>query len=381
MIFPLLAALFFTLPTFVLSVVVGLLRWLLRRPQRRYWSVVLWLHLGLFVLNLFVTFPVVLGYIGSRWIGTRGDERAYAGPRIDADGALQVQTSRTLRAERDAGGASLPASMLDEVAARVHRVESSDGVELRLFRVEARDEPPVAVVVMVHGLFRSAMELEPVAAMLRDRGCECWLLDLRNHGGSTRVPFTGGLRESDDVVAAVDYVRRQPERENAPLVLFGVSLGTIAVSYALPRIDDIAGVVLDAPIDDLTAAAHRMMTFQRPGDRRSWTYMYEPWRSLTLTALGAWSGFRTTDVSSIGVLATLPHDLPVLVVSEGLDDRAPPDTVRALYERLPQHEGVKELWSVPNVGHGDAFSEQPAAYDAALGRLLDRLRLPPDQRR
>jgi hypothetical protein len=37
---------------------------------------------------------------------------------------------------------------------------------------------------------------------------------------------------------------------------------------------------------------------------------------------------------------------------------------------------VKELWQVPNVGHGRAFLELPAAFDQAVGRLLARLRLP-----
>jgi pimeloyl-ACP methyl ester carboxylesterase len=87
-----------------------------------------------------------------------------------------------------------------------------------------------------------------------------------------------------------------------------------------------------------------------------------------------WSGFSTSDVRPIEVVATLPHDLPVLVIGEGLDDRAPPRTVENVYNRMPQHKGVKELWQVQNVGHGKAFLEQPAAYDEALGRLLARLR-------
>ena len=78
-------------------------------------------------------------------------------------------------------------------------------------------------------------------------------MDQRNHGSSSRAPFTGGLRESDDVVAVVDYMRRQPGRAARPLVILGVSLGTVAVALALPRLDGVAGVVLDAPIDDLTA--------------------------------------------------------------------------------------------------------------------------------
>lgn len=374
MTFPLLAALVFTLPTAALALVVGLVLWLLRKKQRRYWSVVGWLHLGLFPLHLFVTFPAALGYVGAHVIGTRGDERSYVGPRILASGELQVQTKRTLRAERESGEPSVPEDVLAAVDGRKHMVPTRDGVEVRVFRIEAIEPEPEFVAVLVHGMFRSSMELEPVAKMLRQRGGECWLMDQCNHGGSSRAPFTGGLRESDDVVAVVRHVRNQPGIADKPLVMFGVSLGTIAVTLALPRIDDVAGVVLDAPIDDLTAAAHRMMTFNRPGDRRSFTYMVEPWRSLILTALGMWSGFSTSDVRPIEIAATLPHDLPVLVIGEGLDDRAPPRTVENVFNRMPQHKGVKELWQVQNVGHGKAFLERPAAYDEALGRLLSRLR-------
>lgn len=372
--FPLIAALVFTAPVVVLAAVVGLGLWFAKRPQRRYWRFVLWLVAGLFPVNLLVTFPMVLGWFASRQIDTRRDERAYTGPRLDADGRLLVQDRKSLRAEAEAGRPAVAAATLAAAAARAQFVASSDGVTVRTFRIEPRQEPPVAVAVLVHGLFRSAMELEPVAAMLHERGCECWLVELRNHGRSGRAPFTGGLRESDDVVAVVEHVRRQPDRAHAPLLLFGVSLGTVAVAYALPRIDGVAGVVLDAPIDDLTAAAHRMMTFHRPGDPRSNLYMCEPWRSSILTSLGAWSDFRVRDVAAGDVLATLPHDLPVLLIGEGDDDRAPPESVERLFERLPMPAPLKELWLVPGEGHGTAFVHEPAAYDAALGRFLARLR-------
>ena len=374
MIFPLVAALVFTLPTVVLAVVVGLVLWLLRKRQRRYWRVVLWLHAGLLPLHLFVTFPALLGLLGSRGFGTRSFERPYEGPRIDASGELLVQTGRTLRQEREQGRPSVPAEVVAAARERAHFVDSTDGVRIRAFRIESESEPPTAVAILVHGLFRSSIELEPVAKMFRARGCECWLVDQRNHGGSSRAPFTGGLRESDDIVAVVDYVRRQPDRKDANMVLFGVSLGTVAVSMALPRIEGIEGVVLDAPIDDLTAAAHRMMSFERAGDRRSWFKLWEPWRSLTITALGAWSNFDLTDVSPAEVLATLPHDVAMLIVGAGRDDRAPPDTVERLFRRLPMPESRKELWIEPDAGHGKVFLKQPEAYDEALGRLLGRLR-------
>jgi alpha-beta hydrolase superfamily lysophospholipase len=376
MTFPLLAALAFCVPTLLLGALAGLVLWLLGRSRPSYWRAFGWLHLGLFAVHLFVTFPAALGYVGSRLIGTRPHERDYAGPRLDGSGRLLVQTWDSLAEEKRLRRVDLPADVVAAAAARARRIPSSDGVTVRAFRLEARAEPPRAAAVLVHGLFRSAMELEPVAGMLRDLGCECWLIELRNHGGSDRRPFSGGLRESDDVVAAVRFVRAQEGRAATPVVVFGVSLGTVAVSLALPRIDGIAGVVLDAPIDDLPAAAHRMLGFDRANDRRSFLRMAEPWQSLVLLALEQWSDFASTDVRPIEVLATLPHDLPVLVVGAGDDDRAPPDTVRALFERLPMPAPRKELWIRDGSGHGHVFLDAPEEYAARLRGLLQRLRLP-----
>lgn len=373
MIFPLGAAAVCTLATLLLALPVALvLRWR-RRPCGPFWRGCLWLHAGLFLLHLFVTFPAALGFVGSRWIGTRPPDRPYAGPRLDAAGNLLVQSTATLRDEA-AKGPAVAADVLAAAAARARAVPSSGGVMLRVFRLEAKQEPPAAVAVLVHGLFRCGVEVEPVAALLRERGCECWLVELRNHGGSGRAPFTGGLRESDDVVAAVAHVRAQPGRERLPLLLHGVSLGSVAVSLALPRLGGIGGVVLDSPIDDLLAAAHRMLSFDRAQDTRAWFKTYEPWRSLVVAALGAWSDFRVEDVVPAQVLGTLPHDLPMLVVGGASDDRAPAATVERLFAALPMPPHLVELWIEAKAGHGDAALVAPAAYAERLDRLLARLR-------
>ncbi|MBL9078219.1 MAG: hypothetical protein JNL08_11985 [Planctomycetes bacterium] len=374
MLFPLTAAVLFTLATLLPAALVGLVLWLLRCRTRTFWRRVAWAHAGLFVLHLFVGFPVALGWFGSRMVGTRHDERGYDGPRLDASGALLRQDRASLRREREAGRPEVAAEIAAAARARAVHVTSADGTELRLFRLEALREPPAAVAVLVHGLFRSALELEAPAALYRELGCECWLVELRNHGGSGRAPFTGGLRESDDVVAAVQHVRSVPGRAQTPVVLSGVSLGTVAVALALPRLDGIAAVVLDSPIDDLHAAAHRMLAFDRDGDRRRFFHLHEPWRSTVLAALGAWSGFVVADVVPSDVLATLPHDLSVLVVGAEHDDRAPPATVEALFARLPMPAERRELWLVPGAAHGDACSHDPAGYRARLERLLARRR-------
>lgn len=374
MIFPLLAALVFTAVTLLPCTLLGVaLHWWRRQRPSRYWRRVLVVHAVLLPLHCLATFPLALGYVGSRALGTRPDERAYAGPRLGPDGALLVQSQASLRAEAASGPAVAP-EVAAAAAARARAIASSDGVVLRAFCIEPLREPPTAVAVLVHGLFRSAMELEPVAALLRSQGCECWLLELRNFGGSARAPFSAGLRESDDVVAAVGHVRAQPGRSGAPIVLYGVSLGSVAVSLALPRLDGIAGVVLDSPIDDMLAGARRMLGFARAGDRRSWFRIDEPWQSLVLRAFMAWSDVDLAQICPAEVLATLPVDLPVLVIGSGSDDRAPPATVERLFAGLPMHEAKKRLWIAPGVAHGQAAVERPAEYLAQVQWLLANLR-------
>lgn len=376
MIFPLAAALVFTLATLVPVCLVSLLLLFWKRSQRRFWRISLWLHAALFVLHLMVTFPLTLGLLSSRvFVRTRPDESSYEGPRLGADGTLLLQSRDSLKREANEGPA-VGAEILAAARARARTIPSTQGVVLRAFRIEPPREPPAAAVVLVHGLFRGAMELERVAAMLRQQGCECWLLELRNHGRSSRAPFTGGLHESDDVVVAVEFVRAQLGRADTPVVLYGISLGTAAVSLALPRLQRIAGVVLDAPIDDLHAAAHRLLSFRRGGDGRSWRALVEPWRSLVFASLGAWSGFQVEDVAPGEVLANLPHDLPVLMIGAGQDDRAPPETVEQLFARLPMPDDKKELWIEAGAGHGEVFVHAPAAYAEALARLLARMRRP-----
>jgi alpha-beta hydrolase superfamily lysophospholipase len=369
MIFPLTVAAVFTAATLVIAVLVAGVLFVLRKPQRRFWRTVGWLHATLFLVHLFVTFPLALGWFGSRGIGTRHDERAYEGPRIDG-GRLLVQDRASMRTWIEGQGPAVDLAIAAAARARARAVPSTDGVTVQAFQIEVAAEPPRAVAVLVHGLFRSAFELESVAAMLREQDVECWLCELRNFGGSTRAPFSAGWRESDDVVATVARVRSEPQRAALPLYLFGVSLGTAAVAFALPRIDGVAGVVLDAPIDDIPAAAHRMLGFDRGGDRRSFFRIDEPWQSLVLASLEAWSNVDLDPLCPADVLATLPIDLPVLVIAAERDDRAPPATVRRLFERLPMPASRKRYWQVAGSGHGQVFLDRPAEYAEHLRWLL-----------
>src|SRR5262245_57430920 len=74
---------------------------------------------------------------------------------------------------------------------------SSDGIPLRGWWNSGSDSMPV--IIFVHGLNRSRVELLERGADANGRGYGVLLFDLRNHGESGRAYTTIGIFESRDV--------------------------------------------------------------------------------------------------------------------------------------------------------------------------------------
>ena len=154
----------FTLVTLLLALLWRLGLALLRRPAPRFWRRLLVWHVGLFVVHLFATVPLLFGYAAPGFVGTRPDERAYAGPRIAADDTWLIQSRQSLAAERD-GKVEVEASVAKAADSHAVELTASDGVKLRAFLVPpagAAAPEPRFTALLVHGLFRGALEGRPV---------------------------------------------------------------------------------------------------------------------------------------------------------------------------------------------------------------------------
>src|SRR6267142_3487301 len=95
----------------------------------------------------------------------------------------------------------------EEVGLSVTPVEfrSSDGIPLRGWWNAGDSSKPV--IIFVHGLNRSRLELLERGADANRRGYGVLLFDLRNHGESGRAYTTIGIFESRDVCAASQFVK------------------------------------------------------------------------------------------------------------------------------------------------------------------------------
>ena len=364
-----------TLASLLLSLLVWIGLRLARRRPRRFWRRVFIGHGFLVLCYTFCVIPGALGWMATRGVRTRSDEAAYSGPRLTAAGDWIAQTRRSLADEAE-GKAAVPPPILADAAAHAVKLVAQDGVRLNAFLVGRRPGATGPSVVLTHGFFRGALEIEPVGRMFYELGCEVLLLELRCHGGSGGTTFTFGADESLDVVAAVRYLRSRPAHEHDPVVLFGVSIGAAAIMLAAPRIDHLAGLVLDAPMTDLDGVIGRMFRSENPSGRRrlrSSLRMPPPLPSLIVLAMESWSGISVEELRPVDALRELPPGLPALVIGGGNDDRMPPEVVRAVFAALPTTADKKEVWIREGSGHGRVWADDPDGYLEHLARFLERV--------
>lgn len=319
-------------------------------------------HALLLPVHVVLTVPVTLGAWIARRVGTRGDERAYAGPRIADDGTWRLQSRESLAADAAAreGDAARDAKSPFAIELRAR-----DDTPLRAFLVPPRDHAPLFTALLVHGLFRGALELETVGSMFRDLGGEVLLLEMRRHGGSGGERFTFGRDEQGDVLGAVDWLRARDGVHDRPLVLFAVSIGTAAAAIAAPKIERLSALILDAPLDDLRATTERLL---ETGDGRGG--LPQPIRGVLLGSFESFGSIPFDDVVPIRAIAGLSPEIPVLLIGAGQDGRMPPATVRAYFMALPTLPDRKQLWIDANATHSHVWTQNPARYRDHLVALL-----------
>jgi fermentation-respiration switch protein FrsA (DUF1100 family) len=142
------------------------------------------------------------------------------------------------------------------------RIPSRDpGIEIAgwwLPATTAESTTPAPTVIVVHG-FSACRHDHAVllpAGMLHKQGFSVLLIDLRDHGDSTREDgrFAGGTDEYRDVLGAWDWVQTAHGGSPSSIGLVGVSLGAATVLLATGAEPGVAAVWEDSSYADLGTA-------------------------------------------------------------------------------------------------------------------------------
>jgi pimeloyl-ACP methyl ester carboxylesterase len=242
---------------------------------------------------------------------------------------------------------------------------SSDGIPLRGWWNPGDTAMPV--IIFVHGLNRSRIELLERAAESNRRGYGVLLFDLRNHGESGKAYTTIGIFESRDVCAASQWVREKAG--NRPQILWGVSMGASSALLAAKQCPGFAAIISDSSFLSFrdTVGHHLKLFFRLPAF---------PIANLIVAITALRMGFDPDDGDVDRAIREIKT--PILFIAGSADRRMPPALAEQMFR--DSSNPLKEILIIPGAGHGEAFAKDRQQYLNSVYRFLERVRYNPGSR-
>lgn len=235
-------------------------------------------------------------------------------------------------------------------------ISASEGVTLDTWYCDRGRSTPL--VILFHGYSAEKTSLLTEAHALLKLGVSVMLVDFRGSGGSSESYTTIGVRESDDVAAAVSFAKEH--LPHSCLILFGQSMGAVAILKAMQdhRVQPDA-VILEAVFDTmLNTVRNRFQAMRLPS-----------WPSAELLVFWGgrqwgFDGFRHNPVD----YASSVH-CPALFMHGHDDPRATLDEGRRVFDAV---SGAKEFVVFDNSGHESYCAAHPGEWRDAVGKMIER---------
>ena len=235
-------------------------------------------------------------------------------------------------------------SLPDDLAGESFTLQSDSGTTLAGWHIPAQARN--GVVVLVHGIRSSRLDMLDRARLFRKSGYSIVMIDLQAHGESPGAYITMGYLEQYDVKAAVNFARQTHPAE--PVGVLGVSLGGAAALLGSPL--EVDAMVLESVFPDIEdAVRNRVARFLGP--------LAQLPTAMLLAQLEPRAGIEPASLRPIQHIATV--GCPVLIASGSEDLHTTLEETRRMYSLAIE---PKELWVVTGAAHVDLFKAAPEEY-------------------
>ncbi|MGZ9275856.1 MAG: alpha/beta hydrolase [Candidatus Limnocylindrales bacterium] len=233
------------------------------------------------------------------------------------------------------------------------------GIDVSGWWVPAAD-PGAPAVVVVHG--HTACKRDPAvllpAGMLHRAGLSVLLIDLRDHGDSTREDgrYAGGTEEYLDVLGAWDWLQAEGGIPADRIGLLGISLGAATVLIAAGEEPGVAATWEDSSYADIAVAIRAELR------RNGYPEILEIGG---VTAARIISGDDLTSRSPLEAINRM-RGRDLFITHGTADDRLSVTYASDLLAAA-QAAGVQAAsWIVPGAGHAHAMGLELAEYETRL---------------
>jgi pimeloyl-ACP methyl ester carboxylesterase len=232
---------------------------------------------------------------------------------------------------------------------------TADGLTLRGWYLPTKEKRHL--IVLVHGLWSSWLEMAALGRDLHQSGFDVLLFDLRGHGQSDPSRVYLGRRERKDIRAVTNWAESAGFTEDR-IGWLGYSMGASTLLMEAARNPRIHAAVIDSAYGDLPKVLNEQLS--RHSGLPGW---FNP--GILLAARFCY-GVRTDDLIPIRY-ARAWGERPVLLIHGDCDSIVPVDQAQQLAEAIG---GSCRTVTLPGVDHVQAYQSDPESYVRLVGRFF-----------
>ncbi|NTW01731.1 MAG: alpha/beta fold hydrolase [Oscillochloris sp.] len=220
-----------------------------------------------------------------------------------------------------------------------------------------------AAIILLHGEGGNRQMMLAHLQMLAQHGYGVLSCDRRAHGASGGDLRSWGWLDVADVEPMLDYVQHQPEVDPARVGVLGFSMGAQIALRSAYQYPAIRAVVADGSIPATTADLFP------PVGVSEWPQASIDWLdNWFVDHLLAHRLSMAVPTSVVQAVAERPGQ-PLLIISTGQSGHGRELRQGAWFAAAAR--APKDLWELPDVGHGEGLSKHPAAYTQRVIRFFD----------
>lgn len=261
-------------------------------------------------------------------------------------------------------------------------VQTRDGITLRGCLYRQAEQKPRGVVVFCPEFASNHRSAMLYCSALSRAGFHVLTFDFRNHGDSDSMPGYVPLHwlthfEVMDLNAVIDHVYSQPDLNELPLGLFGISRGGGAALYVAAQRPEVLQVATEGAFGSemlMMAHAQQFVAIAAP---EVMAKLFPKWHYKVTITLTRWISQRRRRCRYAMLERVLPQlaGKPTLVIAGQRDTYVLPGVAREITRLIGQPEA---LWLVAKAKHNLARSVNPDEYDRRLVEFFSRLEPPFD---
>jgi len=225
---------------------------------------------------------------------------------------------------------------------------TADGITIKGWFIPTNSSN--ASIILAHGYHDRKASMLEYAPFLHERGYNLLLFDFRAHGESGGDTATFGYRESNDVIAAADFLEKN---KNASRIgALGGSMGAASSVMAAGKSDRIKAVVSDVGFADFGTSAQEGFT-----DITGLPAF--PFVTLTVFFGQILGGMSLSDIAPAKYIGNI-SPRAVFIVNSAHDEVVGPRAGYMLYNAAKE---PKSLWVVTDAEHGKIHEKHREEYE------------------